>query len=187
MSPVKATPPPGALTRKEARDRGLVEFLSQAICRRVGCNTFTREVRTLQCVACREKDAPKEAAKAEKARALARAKTASDRARAAAARKRQAAKALKDSQKDAARKTRSDARELARRQAAAAKAKATREANRARAQEGPQEPALALNAAALHLPPWEDAEVSPGAAQWDADDGAAAGDPFEVEEDALPW
>jgi len=190
MPTVKATPPAGAITRKEAQAQGLAEFLSMSICRKAGCDTFVREARSpWRCVACRDREAPKVAAQAEKARELAQARAAKARKAAAAERKRQEARDLKEAAKAAARKARQEARELASRQAAAKKAAATRAANKAqaKAQELAQKYAQALIGQALDIPPWEDLPQAPEAAPLVDDEEALHEADEWADEGAMPW
>lgn len=146
---ISAKPPPEAISQREARSLGLSEFLSMSICRKGTCDTFMRTTSTLECVACREKDAPKREAQRLKA-AEERAKA---RARAAAVKKREAEQTAKDAQRNAA----AAVRDAKKRKAEAARRKAwgqAQKAARVSPQVAPAVPDDLDEAEDLDLPPW---------------------------------
>lgn len=195
MSTVRATPPPGAMTHRQAKALGVLEFLSMAICRKGPCDTFVRVTRNLQCVACKVREAPKAAAKLQRDRIKAKEAAAKARAAAAKSKAREVARDLKDSQKAAARAAQAKAREATKRTTASEKAKTTRAANKAAAagtQEQAQEALQRPGTGAPHLPPWMDAgelaadgltgagvllATAGGGAPWEDADGG----------ECLPW
>lgn len=162
---VKATPPPGSMTQKQARAQGLLSFLSMTICRKAGCDTFHRYTAGFGCMACKARqDALKEATK---------------EARQAVTRRRQSQAMVK-----AWARRRAEERAL---EAAAAKRQATqgkRQATRA-ARLQPQaqdQQAQCAQATALAGTPWDALPDDLGPMVMD--DGLCAGEPFD---DGPPW